>query len=147
MLLVAVVVLAFVAGYAAHGHVAPRTSSLEGPSSHLTVPVLRESFTLLKCDRATTIGLEGCAEHAILQSDASINHRRRQYFSSLRDDASRRDFVIAETSWQHFRQATCTSVSDAYRGGSLAPVAFANCVASLNHAHLVDLQQLIATPS
>lgn len=147
-LVLVVAITALFAGYwsgerASHATRSPSTTSA---AHKVVLPTLHESFTLLTCDRATTIGLEGCAEHRILHSDALISRFRRAYFRHLSDGASRRDFVVAEQWWQRYRQASCTSVADAYHGGSFAPVAYGDCLASLNQAHVVDLEQLFASP-
>jgi hypothetical protein len=63
------------------------------------MPVVTETFALLPCSKATTTGLEGCAEHRILTLDQRINVLRHQVFTRLFDDAAKRRFIRAEVSW------------------------------------------------
>ncbi|HEY7931402.1 MAG TPA: lysozyme inhibitor LprI family protein [Acidimicrobiales bacterium] len=142
---VVIVLLAFAAGEVARGIAtsAPTSSGHRAPRSQAPAPpILHESFTLLTCDQSTTIGLEGCAEAEVLHFDALINQQRRVIFRTLVNRTTRQDFVTAETSWQRSRRLTCVSASDLYGGGSFAPVAFANCLVTLNRAHLTALDTL-----
>lgn len=107
-------------------------------SSTLVLPVLKENFTLLSCNKNTTIGMEGCAEHRIIALDKRINTLRHNVFHLL-DHPSGRDFIIAENDWFTYRQAMCTSESDVNAGGSLEPVDFAQCLVRLDAQHVSEL--------
>jgi uncharacterized protein YecT (DUF1311 family) len=103
-------------------------------------PTIHEPFTLLPCPPkpATTIALEGCAEHAILRGDAAIDKRVRAIFSLL-PRAGRASFVRGEVSWLAYRRAICDAESSKYAGGTIAPVIFAQCEIRLNSRHVQDL--------
>ena len=146
---VLIALLAFAAGDIAHVTTTPTTNTSVNRARSvqaLAPPILHESFTLLTCDQATTLGMEGCAEAEVLHLDALINQRRRVIFRTLANRASRLDFVTAETSWQRSRRLTCLSASDAYGAGTFAPVAFANCLVTVNRAHLTALHALYLAP-
>lgn len=98
-----------------------------GTRGGVTPPVIAEDFTLLSCSHGSTIGMEGCAEHALVAADRRIDAEVRVLFRVLPDDAARSRLVAAETAWLRFRRADCESQSDLYEGGSLAPVAFVQC--------------------
>jgi uncharacterized protein YecT (DUF1311 family) len=123
---------------------APIASGATGPSvaraasATLVLPVLREKFTLLPCNKNTTIGLEGCAEHRIVALDRQVNTLRRTVFHQL-NNAVARDFILAENDWYRYRQAMCTSESDVNAGGSLQPVDFAQCLVRLDAQHVREL--------
>jgi uncharacterized protein YecT (DUF1311 family) len=102
------------------------------------LPVLKEKFTLLSCNKNTTIGLEGCAEHRIIALDKRINSLRHHVFLLLNHQAGR-DFILAENDWFTYRQAMCTSESDINAGGSLEPVDFAQCLVRLDAQHVNEL--------
>ena len=118
---------------------APTISTTTLPS--LTVPILREKFTLLLCNAGTTTGMEGCAEHQTVALDERINHLRGQIFTRLHDGPAKRRFIVAETNWQTYRQSACASVSDVYQGGSQFPVEFAQCEVQLDQQHRADLSE------
>ncbi|MDE3007456.1 MAG: DUF1311 domain-containing protein [Acidobacteriota bacterium] len=142
--------LAYLVGAVSHGTTSPTTTSTvrhtpEAPA--LVPPILRETFTPLSCQRSTTLGMEGCAEHQVLYLDVLINQQRRAIFRTLAPGTARRDFVAAETSWQRSRRLACVSVADEYGAGSFTPVAFADCLVTLNRAHLTSLRALYSPPS
>jgi uncharacterized protein YecT (DUF1311 family) len=108
----------------------------------LEPPVITEGFTLLPCPAkpGTTLELEGCAEHRIVGTDTAINQRVRAIFSLLGTPSARARFARGERAWLERRRNLCESRADVYDGGSAAPVAFAECVADQNVAHLEDLR-------
>jgi uncharacterized protein YecT (DUF1311 family) len=117
------------------------TTTVRTASSTLVLPVLKEDFTLLACNKKTTIGLEGCAEHRVIALDSRINTLRRDVFHLL-DHQAGRDFIVAENDWFTYRQAMCTSESDVNAGGSLQPVDFARCLVRLDAQHVSELTTL-----
>ena len=123
-----------------------RTATTTAPATHpaISVPLLREDFTLLPCSQLTTIGLEGCAEHQILRLDAGINTLRKYVFTTLRTSAPRNDFVDAEIAWTAYRSSSCRGEAAIYQGGTLAPVVFANCLVRSNRRHLTALREFAA---
>jgi uncharacterized protein YecT (DUF1311 family) len=108
----------------------------------LSPPVIHEHFTLLPCPKhpESTLDEEGCAEHSIVHTDASINHFARTIFARLQDDPARQRFIDAQTSWQAFRTADCLSESDLFEGGTLAGVVDANCTADRSTQRLKELR-------
>jgi len=101
--------------------------------------VIHEYFTLLSCSPGTTIGLEGCSEHQLLMLDARIVASQRNIFSLLRSRAARGRFAIGTREWLLYRRSTCLVASDAYEGGTLAPVTYANCLVLVDHDRLDEL--------
>ncbi len=104
-------------------------------------PVIHESFTPLRCNPNNTLGMEGCAEHQVLKTDAQINAEVKVVFKLLRSNQARVHFVAAERAWLSYRTATCNSRSDLFEGGSQAVVIYAQCEVTLNKVHLADLKQ------
>jgi uncharacterized protein YecT (DUF1311 family) len=119
-------------------------ATLVATTGKLSVPILKEDFTVLSCSKNSTLGLEGCAEHHILSIDTTINSLRRRIFQLLYDAPARRHFIAAEHDWFKYRQANCLSDSDVNQGGSLVPVDFAQCVVRLDQRHRDDLLALLA---
>ena len=110
----------------------------------LAPPVIRESINPRPCPRSraargSTLGATACLNQKVLRTDAAINARARSIFRLLRDRTGKERFVAAEKAWAAYREASCTSVADVYRGGSARPVAFADCVVRRNRVHLKEL--------
>ena len=106
------------------------------------MPRIHERFTVLPCPhgsaRATTVGMEGCAEREILRTDAAIARRQRAIFSLL-TAGGRSAFARGERSWLAYREAFCNARASSYAGGSIAPVIFGTCEAGINEGHLRTL--------
>ena len=113
----------------------------------LSPPVLRETFTLLPCPRhaVTTLDLEGCAEHAIVRTDATINGIARRIFGLLATADGKRAFVRSEARWLDFRRDSCAAEASKYAGGTLAPLLDAQCQADRSRTHVRDLTSLLRT--
>lgn len=114
-----------------------------GQAAAPTPPVIRETFTQLACPKhaLSTIAVEGCTEKSILASDERINDLVRTIFYSL-GRSSRATFVQGERSWLRYRRSSCTTAASLYTGGSIQPVFFGECLASVNATHLKDLGRL-----
>jgi uncharacterized protein YecT (DUF1311 family) len=118
-------------------------------ASKLSPPVVHEPFTAQNAARCSgqpnnrsTYQMEGCAEHDILRTDATINGLYKQIFRVWSTDSARRDFIAAAKAWLVFRNADCLSVSDLFQGGTEAPVLAAECSADRNRERIKDLRTL-----
>jgi uncharacterized protein YecT (DUF1311 family) len=117
------------------GSSSPKTST----TSHgATAPVITEHFTKLPCNHKNTLGLEGCAEGQLLSTDKRIDKEVTLLFS-LVPKAQQKSLVTAETVFLKYRSATCKAYSDVYRGGSFAPVEYAQCEVRLDEAQSTAL--------
>jgi uncharacterized protein YecT (DUF1311 family) len=101
-------------------------------------PVVTETFTVLPCSTQTTVGMEGCAEHTVLELDKRINTLAARIYGHL-SKRFRTHFVSAARDWVTFRLAECRCESDPYAGGTEAPVAFAECLAAQDRSRITDL--------
>jgi uncharacterized protein YecT (DUF1311 family) len=103
-------------------------------------PVIKEPFTRLPCPKhpSTTLQLEGCAEKAILGTDAKINSRVAAIYASLSSGA-RAKFASSESTWLKYRRSSCDAQASKYAGGTFEPVAYARCEVTRNKRHLADL--------
>ena len=110
-------------------------------------PVIHEPFTVLPCPKhpKTTLDLEGCAEKAILSSDRAIDARVKSIWVVLAAGKARSSFAAGERSWLAYRRSSCSAEASKYSGGSLEPVAFADCEVTRNKTHLSELAGMLAT--
>jgi len=102
-------------------------------------PVITESFTLLPCNKGSTIGTEGCEEHQLVTADKRIDREVSVLFALLHDDAARSRLVRAETAWFAYRQAESASQADIYEGGSESAVVAVLCATNDDKARSTDL--------
>jgi uncharacterized protein YecT (DUF1311 family) len=121
------------------GDTTPHRSATGAPPS---LPRIHEQFTVLPCPkgraRATTAGMEGCAERELLRSNKEIVANERAIFALL-GVKGRPAFARAERSWLAYRHSYCNARATSYEGGSIAPVIFVTCEVAINKSHLREL--------
>jgi uncharacterized protein YecT (DUF1311 family) len=120
-----------------------------GAASSPSAPVIHEQFTLLPCPQkpTTTVQIEGCAEHKIIAADKTIDTLNTKIFAKL-GKAGRAAFIQTNTDWVKYRDEACTTEASIYSGGSIQPVAYANCLLSIDGSHVTELKgmQLALSP-
>jgi uncharacterized protein YecT (DUF1311 family) len=113
-----------------------------------SAPVIREKFTLLPCPKRprTTLQIEGCAEHRVVAADGQINQLSERIFAKLHP-AGRAKYISASSAWLSYRTSACQAEASIYAGGSLQPVAYANCLAALDVSHVDELKAMLLAVS
>ena len=133
------------------GGSAPTSTPSITPSTTATgVPDVPEAFTLLPCPAGTpetTLAIEGCAEHRIVALDKQIDAATESLYAQLSSTLGRSRLVTSQARWVARRHALCLKASNRYAGGTLAPVAFANCEVRMDRARLVALAALTGASS
>ena len=132
------VVALCLAGCAGSSAVAPQTTSGTSSPSATGPPKVTEAFTPLPRNPNTTVGMEGCAEHRILRTDAIVNRRVQLIWDKSTADGQSH-LADAQAAWAAYRKAACLSESDKYAGGSLAPVVAGQCSLRLTRERAADL--------
>jgi uncharacterized protein YecT (DUF1311 family) len=119
-----------------------------GAASSASAPVIHEDFTLLACpsNPRTTLQIEGCAEHRVVATDKTIDALNVKIFSRL-SKAGRGDYIKTNTNWVNYRDAACTTEASIYSGGSVQPVAYANCLVSIDGSHVPELKAMLVALS
>lgn len=113
-----------------------------------SAPVIHENFTPLACPSKprTTVQLEGCAEHKVLAIDRTIDGLNAKAFAKL-GAGGRAAFITSNAAWVSYRDAACTAEASIYNGGSVQPVAYANCLVSIDSSHVSELKRVLLTVS
>jgi uncharacterized protein YecT (DUF1311 family) len=119
-----------------------------GAASSPSAPVIHEDFTVLACPSkpATTVQIEGCAEHKVIAIDKTIDALNAKIFAKL-SKAGRGTFIKTNTDWVTYRDAACTTEASIYGGGSIQPVAYANCLVSIDGSHVTELKAMLVAVS
>jgi uncharacterized protein YecT (DUF1311 family) len=119
-----------------------------GAASIPSAPVIHENFTLLACPSKpmTTLQIEGCAEHKVIALDKTIDALNAKVFAKL-GKAGRGEFIDTNADWVKYRDAVCTTEASIYSGGSLQPVAYANCLVSIDGSHATELKGVLVALS
>ena len=119
-----------------------------GAASSPSAPVIHEDFTALACPSkpSTTVQIEGCAEHKVLATDKTIDALNVKIFSKL-SKTGRADYINTNTNWVNYRDAACTTEASIYSGGSIQPVAYANCLVSIDGSHVTELKTMLVALS
>ena len=113
-----------------------------------SAPVVHERFTLLSCPAkpATTLQIEGCAEHRVIALDRTIDTLNAKAFARL-GKAGRRELIETNSDWVTYRDAACTTEASIYSGGSIQPVAYASCLVSIDGSHATELKRMLVALS
>jgi uncharacterized protein YecT (DUF1311 family) len=117
-------------------------------ASTSSAPVIHEKFTLLACPSkpTTTVQIEGCAEHKVIAADKTIDGLNAKVFAKLKQDG-RADFVAANSDWLAYRNQACTTEASIYDGGTIQPIAYANCLVSIDNSHIGELKTMLVALS
>ena len=112
----------------------------------LAPPPIHEPFAgpnLLPCKKGdeTTPGIEGCVEHRILKGDRQIEGLNSSISAGLANARMQRQFVTAHRAWLTYRNVDCESRSSIYEGGTLRPLASAECDVDRNKQRIQDLRE------
>ncbi len=90
--------------------------------------------------------LEGCAEHKVVALDKTIDALNAQIYRKL-SRAGRASFITTNSDWVAYRNAACTTEASIYSGGSIQPVAYANCLVSFDGSHITELKVVLVALS
>lgn len=82
----------------------------------------------------------------MLAADRAVNALNAKVMRKLRP-AHRATFVASNTAWVQYRNAVCTAQASIYSGGSLQPVAYANCLVSIDRSHAGELRSVLVALS
>lgn len=134
-----------VAGAAAAGLGLYALAPASAGAATSSAPVIHEDFTLLACPGKprTTVQIEGCAEHRVVALDRAIDSLNAKAFAKL-GKSGRTAFTAATTAWVAYRNESCAAQSSIYHGGSIQPVAYANCLVSIDRSHVTELKTMLA---
>lgn len=86
--------------------------------------------------------MEGCAEHALLRSDRTVDALAASIWRGL-PQADRSAFARGEGSWLDYRRASCEAEVARDAGGSIQAVLFPQCETARNRTHQLDLTRLL----
>jgi uncharacterized protein YecT (DUF1311 family) len=116
-------------------------SAAAAPSA--SAPVVHEQFTLLPCPGkpSTTVQIEGCAEHKVVALDKKIDALNAQIFAKL-NKSGRAALIATNSDWLTYRNEACTTEASVYSGGTLQPIAYANCLVSIDTSHVAELKAM-----
>lgn len=133
------------AGAAAAGLALSALAPASAGAASSSAPVIHEDFTSLACPGKprTTVQIEGCAEHRVLALDRAIDSLNAKAFAKL-GKSGRAAFTAATTAWVTYRNENCAAQSSIYHGGSIQPVAYANCLVSIDRSHVTELKTMLA---
>lgn len=81
-----------------------------------------------------------CAAQSAQAADRRLNQVYQQIRANYKNSATADQLVDAQLAWIKFRDTSCTAERDRFRGGSMAPMIYSNCIARLTNQRVKDLQ-------
>ena len=83
-----------------------------------------------------------CAAEAYKAADASLNQVYKQLVAKL-DADEKAQLKEAQTAWLKYRDTNCVFVADQYKGGTMRPMIYANCLEDVTSKRTAELKTQI----
>jgi len=83
-----------------------------------------------------------CAGKDYKTADAALNQVYQRLVTML-DDEERAQLKEAQTAWIKYRDLNCDFVGDQFKGGTMRPTVYANCLADMTRKRTTELRTQI----
>ncbi|UOM34102.1 lysozyme inhibitor LprI family protein [Acuticoccus sp. I52.16.1] len=90
-------------------------------------------------DDATQAELNACAGRAVDAAEADLAQMSEEILARLPDEEARAGFQAAQEAWTAYRDAECTFAASGVAGGSIYPLVWGECIASLTDERAATL--------
>lgn len=91
----------------------------------------------------TQLEMNLCADQQAKAADQVLNQVYRKVRGKYKGTAQDNQLVNAQLAWIKFRDAECQFASDRFKGGSIAPMAYAKCLGRLTKQRTEALQSYL----
>ena len=88
----------------------------------------------------TQAELNRCAAQEERAADRQLNQTYQEVRAKLKGSPSEIQLIDAQSAWIKFRDMACLYERDRYKGGSMAPMVGAHCIARITKQRTQDLQ-------
>ena len=83
-----------------------------------------------------------CARRDYQTADALLNQAYRRLAAML-DDEKKTQLKEAQTAWLKYRDSNCEFVADEFKGGSMRPMIYADCLGDMTKKRTDELRNQI----
>jgi uncharacterized protein YecT (DUF1311 family) len=83
-----------------------------------------------------------CAGKDYQSADAVLNQVYPRLVAKL-DNDEKAQLKEAQTAWLKYRDANCEFVADQFKGGTMRPMIYANCLADMTRKRTIELRTQI----
>ena len=90
----------------------------------------------------TQFEMNQCAGKDYKTADAALNQVYQRLVNML-DDEERAQLKEAQTAWIKYRDLNCDFVGDQFKGGTMRPMVYANCLADMTRKRTTELRTQI----
>ncbi len=90
----------------------------------------------------TQFEMNQCAGKDYKTADAALNQVYQRLVTML-DDEERAQLKEAQTAWIKYRDLNCDFVGDQFKGGTMRPMVYANCLADMTRKRTTELRTQI----
>ena len=102
----------------------------------------------LPCEKtaATQLEMNNCAHQEYVKADAEMNRVYKQLISVLAADQAKDQTKLreAQRAWVKYRDANCESESSLNEGGTIYPMVYDMCLASMTEERTKRLKDMLA---
>ncbi len=107
----------------------------------LATSATAQSAPQINCRNARTqTEMNSCAAQSAQASDRRLNQVYQQIRAKYKNSEIADQLVDVQLAWIKFRDANCAVERDRFKGGSMAPMIYSNCVDRLSRQRVRDLQ-------
>jgi uncharacterized protein YecT (DUF1311 family) len=92
-------------------------------------------------DAQTTVEMRDCAGRDYKQADAELNALYKQLMATLSDKEHQASLRSAQQAWLKYRDANCEFDAFENRGGTIYPVVYTSCLATMTTARTKELRE------
>ena len=90
----------------------------------------------------TQFEMNQCAGKDYKAADAALNQVYQRLLTML-DDEEQAQLKEAQTAWIKYRDLNCDFVGDQFKGGTMRPMVYANCLADMTRKRTTELRTQI----
>ncbi|MFM6925322.1 MAG: lysozyme inhibitor LprI family protein, partial [Ferruginibacter sp.] len=99
-------------------------------------------FAQLGSHAQTQLEMHMQAAAAAKKADAAMTAVYKKLMAA-QDEKGKKLLLEAQRAWIKYKEAHCTSVANAYEGGSMQPMVYSGCIAELTKARTKELQAML----
>jgi uncharacterized protein YecT (DUF1311 family) len=105
--------------------------------------VLINCFLSVMCFAQTQAEMNILANKDYKAADAKMAKIYKKVLNSLTNASDKKLLLEAQRAWIKYKETHCKLVANAYKGGSIQPLIYANCLTSITEARIKALEELI----
>jgi uncharacterized protein YecT (DUF1311 family) len=89
---------------------------------------------------STQLELNRCGDLKAKAADKKLNQVYRQVKVKYKGDKNEKSLIDAQLNWIKYRDSVCIFEADRFKGGSIAPLVYSNCIERITNQRTNELE-------